>query len=257
MRILLSNDDGISAPALAALYAVLADFGQVTVVAPQEAQSGAAHAITLGHLSVRRLRAGRGRPFDAICVAGRPADCVRLAILEVLTEPPDLVVSGINSDINVGAHVSYSGTVAAAAEGAMLGVPAVAFSAAADGDDMDLPRVAQLCRKVLQQLLEGGLSPGDLINVNIPLLGRESPRGVKIVRQSNAELRDTYELQRGRPGETYQVAGGAFGPAGSDTDIAAVAAGYVTVTPLRLDRTDYNKLEQLRRHCWDAIAGTS
>jgi len=176
VRILLSNDDGIAAPGLAALRQAVADLGEVTVVAPAGPQSAAGHSITLTHpLTVRRLRVAHVQAaFDGLSVDGRPADCVRLAIRNLLPSPPDLVLSGINAGANVGVNVFYSGTVAAAAEAAMFGIPAVAFSAALHDNQPLTPEqfaaVAAHCRRVLNQLLARGLAPGDLINVNIPPL---------------------------------------------------------------------------------------
>ena len=151
MRILLSNDDGILAPGLAALYAAVADLGEVTVVAPASPQSGAGQAITvLQPMATRKVHVTEaGAEFWGLSVEGRPADCARLAIRKLLDEPPDVVLSGINSGANVGMHVFYSGTVAAAAEGAMSGIPAVAFSAALTGEEFDFPRIGRLCRWVL------------------------------------------------------------------------------------------------------------
>jgi len=259
MRILLSNDDGILAPGLAALYAAVRDLGDVAVVAPASAQSAAGHSITLAQLGVQRLHVDGPVPFAGISVDGRPADCVRLAILKLLDAPPDLVLSGINAGANVGSHVFYSGTGAAAAEGCMLGVPAVAFSAAVEplddataggGGMTDFRAAARHCRRVLDRLLAGGLRAGDLINVNVPMLGPGRPRGQRAVRQSDAELKDVYEREPGAPGESYRITSSAFDASEADTDIGALADGYVTVTPLHVDRTDHAKLAELRRTEW-------
>jgi len=184
MRILISNDDGILAPGIAALHSAVADMGEVSVVAPHGPQSASAHAITLrtpmavGHVELAE--------FSGISVDGRPADCVRLAVRELLDHRPDLVLTGINDSSNVGVNLFYSGTVAAAAEAAMMGIPAVAFSAASKDRRPDFARAAILCRKVLDHLLEVGMAPGYLTNVNIPDLtipGR--PAGLSVVHQSD------------------------------------------------------------------------
>ena len=163
MRILISNDDGILAPGLAALHAAVCDLGETTVVAPSSPQSAAGHSITLREpLAVRRVMVNdSAHPFWGNSVAGRPADCVRLAVRKLLAEWPDLVVSGINAGANVGVNVFYSGTVAAAAEAAMLGIPSVAFSAAyrASPDEIDYARARRLCRWVLDGLRAVGLRP--------------------------------------------------------------------------------------------------
>lgn len=253
MRILISNDDGILAPGLAALRAAVADLGEVTVVAPDSAQSAAGHGITLKRpLVVQRVRLGGAVPFEGLSVDGQPADCVRLAVHKLLDRAPELVLSGINAGSNVGINVLYSGTVAAAAEGAMCGIPAVAFSARI-GDQADFPRIARLCRWVLNELLDAGLRPGELINVNIPELGPGRPRGVRVRRQSTAELEEDYRLHHDADGrEAYLLAEGfRFGPSRKDTDIEALAQGYITVTPLHVDMTNHRRLEDLAQRPWN------
>ncbi|MCK4602916.1 MAG: 5'/3'-nucleotidase SurE, partial [Phycisphaerae bacterium] len=167
MRILLSNDDGILAPGLAALHEAVADVGEISIVAPDTSQSAAGHGITFRHpLTVRRMRIGGAGGLAGISVDGRPADCVRLAIRNLLPERPDLVLSGINAGANIGVNVFYSGTVAAAAEAAMFNIPAVALSAEMARGQVDFERAGRLCRWVLEKLLADGLEPGDLISVN-------------------------------------------------------------------------------------------
>jgi 5'-nucleotidase len=259
-RILLSNDDGIDAPGLAALRAVVEDLGSVQVVAPASPQSAAGHAITLSQaLTIRRVPLCGGR-HEGLSVDGRPADCVRLAIRKLLDRRVDLVIAGINAGSNVGVNVFYSGTVAAAAEAAMLGIPAVAISAVVpDGAGMDdfLP-VARLARWVLDRLLDAGLVAGDLINVNIPPLTAGQPgcgaEGIVFVPQSTAEIEDVYhpETVPGghdafRLGDTYR-----FTPAQENTDVVRLAEGYVTVTPLHVDMTNHDRLAALTGLHWPA-----
>ena len=235
MRILLSNDDGIFEPGLAALHAIAAEFGEVFVVAPATHQSAASHAITLTELIAEQVRIERHDPFDGIAVHGRPADCVRLAVLELMGSPPDLVISGINAGANVGVHVFYSGTVAVAAEGAMLGIPSVSFSLSTKNGAPDFRKAAAICRDVLARLIDNGLSAGELINVNIP--SRNKPKGVMVVPQSSATLNDRYELANisADSGQrTYRLTHCGFAKAKRDTDISALDKGYVTVTPLTM-----------------------
>jgi len=254
VRILISNDDGILAPGLAALRACVADLGEVTVVAPDSAQSAAGHGITVKHpLSVQEVHVEAGdRSFTGLSVDGRPADCVRLAIRELMPEPPDIALAGINAGANVGVNIFYSGTVAAAAEAAMCGIPGVALSAEMSGGQVDFAAAARLCRWVLDNLLQEGLSGREVINVNIPELGRGWPAGVRVVRQSSADLEDVYQAtaesggQRGfRLVEHY-----GFGPAAADTDVAALAEGHITVTPLQVDMTEHGRLESLALRQW-------
>jgi 5'-nucleotidase len=257
MRILLSNDDGILAPGLAALYEAVRDLGDVTVVAPDSPQSAAGHSITItGPLVVRNLHVQGPAPFDGLSVAGRPADCVRLAIFNLLDHKPDLVLSGINAGANCGIHVFYSGTVAAAAEGALLGVPAVAFSSALTSEEIDFRRDARYCRAVLRQLIDRGLSPGDLINVNVPAIDHGRPKGVRVVPQSTAELRDKYVKARQEGGRTYyEIADYNLGTHHAESDASALTEGYVTVTPLKIDRTDHDDLPRLDEITWPDLTG--
>ncbi|MDP6637540.1 MAG: 5'/3'-nucleotidase SurE [Phycisphaerae bacterium] len=256
MRILISNDDGILAPGLAALHSAVADMGDVSVVAPHGPQSASAHAITLqtamavGHVELAE--------FAGISVDGRPADCVRLAIRELLDERPDLVVTGINDNSNVGVNLFYSGTVAAAAEAAMMGIPAVAFSAVGKDRPPDFVRAAVLCRKVLDHLLDAGMSPGDLTNVNIPDLhtpGR--PCGLSVVHQSDGEIHDTYIRQVGPDGrETWRLSDDySYGPDHhEDSDVGCLHEGNITVTPLRIDMTRDDRLAELAELDWSDVS---
>jgi len=255
MRILISNDDGILAPGLAALHAAVSDMGEVSVVAPHSPQSASAHAITLreamtvGHVDLAE--------FTGISIDGRPADCVRLAIRELLDAPPDLVLTGINDNSNVGVNLFYSGTVAGAAEAAMMGIPAVAFSAASSGPPPDYARAAVFCRKVLDHLLATGMSPGDLINVNIPNLAvSDWPTGVGVVHQSDGEIQDTYFHQIGPDGrETWRLSEDYdYGPNHrEDSDVVCLREGMITVTPLRLDMTREDRLKELAQVDWSDV----
>jgi 5'-nucleotidase len=256
MRILISNDDGILAPGIAALHSAVADMGEVSVVAPHGPQSASAHAITLrtpmavGHVELAE--------FSGISVDGRPADCVRLAIRELLDHRPDIVLSGINDNANVGVNLFYSGTVAAAAEAAMIGIPSVAFSAARGNQPLDFARAAVLCRKVLDHLLTAGLAPGDLINVNIPDLsipGR--PIGLSVVHQSDGEIHDSYTREVGLDGrETWRLGDNyTYGPDHhEDSDVGCLREGNITITPLRIDMTRDDRLGELAELDWSDIA---
>ncbi|MFP4104775.1 MAG: 5'/3'-nucleotidase SurE [Phycisphaerae bacterium] len=247
MRILISNDDGILAPGLAALVNAVKDLGEVTVVAPDSHQSAASQAITVFHpLTVHRVRIEGAEGFTGFSVDGRPADCVRLAIRKMLPEPPDLVLSGINAGANVGAHVSYSGTVAAAAEARLCGIPAVAFSACMASGEVDFPNAASFCRMVLDRLLQAGLNGQDLINVNIPDESLGEPRGVRVVPQSPADLEEVYHKVSEHDGcEIYELRDFQFAPGEADNDVDSIAAGFISVTPLIVDRTCHPRLESL------------
>jgi 5'-nucleotidase len=254
MHILLSNDDGILAPGLAAMYRALTDLGTVTVVAPDSVQSATAHGITVREaINVRRIRVQH--EFDGWSVGGRPADCIKLAMLELCETRPDLIVAGINDGANVSINVLYSGTVAAAAEGAILGVPAVAVSLQR-GPESDFDRAAAIARKVIDHLLDYGLSPGKLVNINIPLIQPGWPKGVRVAEQALQTMDDAYEMKETPDGlRQYTLDGDFAEPAGPhETDLHALASGYVVVTPLKVDLTDRGRLNDLERLNWPSLA---
>jgi len=256
MKLLLSNDDGILAPGLAALHAAVRGLGETMVVAPSLPQSASGHAITLKKpLTVHHVQIDDcDPPFWGSSVDGRPADCVRLAVRKLLPEWPDAVLSGINAGANVGVNVFYSGTVAAAAEAAMLGIPAVAFSAeyAGDPEAIDYSRVGRICRSVLKRLLATGLKSGDLVNVNVPTLGPGRPLGVRVVPQSTAELDDVYHHEVDHLGRSAYRLGDnyTFARRHENTDVACLHDGYVTLTPLHVDMTLYERMEELGKVQW-------
>lgn len=238
MRILLTNDDGIFAPGLAALYKQLRQLGDVLVVAPTDSQSGASHSVTffepLGctKVEIEGLFTGFG-------VHGSPADCVKLAVMQLHSEPIDLVVAGINNGANVGINVYYSGTVAAAMEAAFLGIPSVALSLVCERE-MDFDRAAKHSVTVLQQLAP--LQEGDVINVNIPRLSRGEPKTPRVVPQATSGFDEYYIPQKNEDSDTvFQLAGGAFRPEAVPTDTTTLSDGHITITPLRADMTDHDK----------------
>ena len=176
MHILLTNDDGIYTSSIAAMYEQLCKIATVTVVAPAQGQSGASHSITLAPLTYDKIEI-TGK-FTGYSVEGTPVDCVKLAIKEICSEPIDLVVSGINYGANAGMHVHYSGTVGAAMEGAFCGIPAIAVSTAYE-KNMDFEKPCQYALKVIESILP--LKGTEVVNINIPLLSKGKPKGVKVV----------------------------------------------------------------------------
>lgn len=251
MRLLLTNDDGVYAPGLAALHQALADKHEVVVVAPETEQSAVGHAITLADpIRVRTLGPRTG--FSGWAVSGTPADCVKLALHELLPQPPELVVSGINAGANVGVNVLYSGTVSAASEAAILGLHGVAVSVAAH-QDPDFAFAARLAAHLVDLHPSLGLPPEVCLNVNVPSLPDDQIKGIRFTRQSNARLMERF-LRRSDPrGRTYfWQAGETMGSEGElDTDYPALRAGYVTITPVRHDLTHEGMLADLTRHRLD------
>lgn len=253
MLILLTNDDGILAPGLVALYRQITSLGEVRVIAPDTVQSATGHGITLSSpLPIQRVKVGD--VFEGISVVGRPADCVKLAVSQLLPRPPDLVISGLNAGANVGINVIYSGTVAAAIEGAFLGLPSIAVSLHLKGEaSPDFARAAALARQTIEHILAAGLEPGQVATVNIPSLKPdESPAGTRIVRQCTRGWTDTYERRQDPRGRDYFWNSTVFklGPTEDDTDVAALRERYITITPLQFDLTDRDLLEKWKARQW-------
>ncbi|MEM8738108.1 MAG: 5'/3'-nucleotidase SurE [Planctomycetota bacterium] len=235
MRILLTNDDGIDAPGLAALSRVIADLGEVHVIAPREVQSATSHAVTL-----HRPIAVESRP-QGFAVDGRPADCVKLGLHALIDQPVDLVISGMNCGANVGINVLYSGTVGAAREATFSGVPGIAVSLhIGDWKHDHWDRAARHARDAIDAVLAGPVDADTVYNINIPILddGAE-PRGRCAVPVSLSKMVVDYEQavdDAGRP--TYRITNTmAFAQKKSGTDVGALFDRYVTVTPLHFDLT--------------------
>ncbi|WP_298187899.1 5'/3'-nucleotidase SurE [uncultured Pseudomonas sp.] len=233
MRILISNDDGVAAPGLAALHAALADYAECAVIAPDQDKSGASSSLTLDRpLHPNTLANGY------ISLNGTPTDCVHLGLNGLLPQVADLVVAGINLGANLGDDVLYSGTVAAALEGRFLARPAFAFSLLSRLPD-NLPTAAYFARKLVEAHEQLDLPPRTVLNVNIPNLPLEHIRGIQLTRlghRARAAAPVKVVNPRGKEGYWISVAGDAE-DGGPGTDFHAVMQGYVSVTPLQLDRT--------------------
>jgi 5'-nucleotidase len=253
VRILLTNDDGVYAPGLRALRAELQKLGEVTVVAPVGEQSAVGHSITLlTPLLVQEVLDEAQRPMGW-AVEGRPADCVKLALLELLPQPPDLVVSGLNAGSNTGINVLYSGTVAAAIEGAFYRCTSIAVSLEyTEPRPLDFPRAAALARQVIEQLLALPPPAGALFNINVPSLEKGPVRGVRVVPQNVAPYRERFDRRVDPRGRVYFWSTPEFccPDPHPDTDVTALEEGYITVTPLQFDLTDRVLLEQMQGRSW-------
>jgi 5'-nucleotidase len=253
VRILLTNDDGIYAPGLRALRLELLKLGEVTVVAPAAEQSAAGHSVTLTTpLIVQEVLDEERRPMGW-AVEGRPADCVKLALRELLAEPPDVVVSGLNAGSNAGINVLYSGTVAAAIEGAFFRCTSIACSQEYTKlKPLDFARGADLARRVIEQILARQPEAGTLFNVNIPSPERGPLRGIRSVPQNLAPYVETYDRRIDPRGRMYFWSNPDFRcpDPHPDSDVTALADGYITVTPLRFDLTHPVLMEQMGRWQW-------
>ena len=250
MKILITNDDGILAPGIEALYRAVADLGEVEVVAPETTQSGVGHAISvLTPMPARRVHVKQ--VFHGWSVDGRPADCVKLALLELLEWRPDFLISGINAGINTGVYVLYSGTVAGAAEGALYGIPSMAVSLELS-DNLDFERAGQVARRVFQQYVACKPPGGTCLNVNIPALDAGWPKGVRVCPQSIVPAEDRYEKKMDPQGHAVYWLDGAL-PAQTmhpNSDIEAVLDRYVSITPLSFDVTDRAMLPTVEKWGW-------
>jgi len=245
MRILVTNDDGYLATGLQVLAEAAAELGEVQVVAPDREQSATSHSLTLHYpLRARQMETGMH------VVDGTPTDCVVLAIGELLSERPDFVLSGVNHGQNLGDDVLYSGTVAAAMEATILGIPSVAVSyTGGDGRDTRLWKDALVA--LLRQLLREEFPPDTLLNVNLPAIPPGQLAGVRVTRLGRRAYVGSLTRAKDPNGREYFWIGGGESRwwGGEDTDFEAVRAGYVSVTPLHLDLTNYRLLESIKN--WD------
>jgi 5'-nucleotidase len=253
MRILLTNDDGIYAPGLRALRSELLKLGTVTVVAPATEQSAAGHSVTLlTPLLVNEVYEDDGKTLVGWAVEGRPADCVKLALLELLPAPPDVIVSGLNAGSNAGINVLYSGTVAAAIEGAFYRHTAIAVSLEYDKKIYDFSTAARYARQVIEQILGHNPPKGSLFNVNLPVLERGPIRGVKVRPQNVSPYVEQFDRRVNPRGRMYFWSSPEFScpQPHPDTDVTALDESYITVTPLQFDLTDHARLEPMKKWEW-------
>lgn len=242
MRILISNDDGVHAPGLLALHDALEGYGERIVMAPDQDRSGASSSLTLDR-PLQPLQLGNG----FISINGTPTDCVHLGLHGYLPQLPDMVVSGINLGANLGDDVLYSGTVAAAVEGRFLALPAFAFSLASRAPD-NLPAAAHIARLLVEQHADLALPPRTVLNVNIPNLPLEHIRGIRLTRlghRARAAAPVKVVNPRGKEG-WWIAAAGDVEDGGPGTDFHALMQGYVSITPLQLDRSFHEAFDALR-----------
>jgi 5'-nucleotidase len=249
---LLTNDDGIHAPGLKALRLELMKIGEVFVVAPATEQSAVGHSITLSTPLIVQQVFDENRQFLGWAVEGRPADCVKLALLELLPEPPDLIVSGLNAGANAGINILYSGTVAAAIEGSFFRQTSIACSQSYSKPlPPDFTAGAALARTVIEQIMVRNKEQGTLFNVNIPSLEKGPVRGIRVVPQNAAPYSEKFDRRIDPRGRVYFWSTPDFGcpDPHPDTDETALREGYITVTPLQFDLTHARQLAAMTQ--WD------
>ena len=245
-KILVTNDDGVDSPGIVALADALRDVGEVTVVAPDRDNSGVGHSISIHHpVRVHELA---GRSVPTFACSGTPADCVVVGAFDLCGGTPALVVSGINRGANAGDDINYSGTVAAATEGLIIGIPAVAISLAASWPETAAVQhwdaAATVATTIARDVLADGLPRLTLLNVNVPNLATRDVRGIRYVRQGRKAYRNRLDKRSDPRGNTYFWLWGTFDDADivTGTDLAAIRDGYVSVTPVTIDRTDHDEL---------------
>jgi 5'-nucleotidase len=255
LRILLTNDDGVYAPGLRALRTELQKLGDVIVVAPATEQSAAGHSVTISApLIVQEVLDESKKPMGW-AVEGRPADCVKLAVRELLKEPPDLVVSGLNAGSNAGINVLYSGTVAAAIEGAFFRITSIACSLEVTrARPADFATGAVHARSVIEQILARRPPAGSLFNINVPDLERGPVRGVRAVPQNVAAYEETYDRRTDPRGRLYFWTGASFHcpDPHPDSDVTLLAENWITVTPLQFNLTQSALLRDMASWPWQS-----
>ena len=253
MRFLLTNDDGIYAEGLEALYRELSKKADCLVVAPENERSAMGHAITLSHPLIVK-RAKKDGKFWGYAVSGTPADCVKIAVKELSEVPVDLVVSGINLGANVGINVIYSGTVSAALEGTIMGIPSLAFSLDTRAENADFSYAAYIAGKLALSAVTNGFVKGITLNVNIPALPREEIKGIVVTRQGPERITETYEKGTTPREETYYWLSRkiSYQEQGlEDSDIEILKRGIISITPIYPDLTKHNALATLGKDIAD------
>jgi 5'-nucleotidase len=243
-HIMLTNDDGVHAPGLKMLFQQSLDLGKTVIVAPEHDNSAASHSLTMSRpLRVREIAE------NIYTINGTPTDCVTIGIGKILPQKPDLVISGINPGPNLGDDVSYSGTVSAAIESTMLGIPSIAVSLAAESEPLHYGTAAAFVARLAKIILEKGLPKDTLLNVNVPNTASEGIEGVAFTRRGRRlyddAIKETFDPW-GR--KHYWIGGGTPSfDAGEDTDSAAISVNKISITPMHLDPTNYEALKFLQK----------
>jgi 5'-nucleotidase len=243
-HIMLTNDDGVHAPGLKMLFQQSLDLGKTVIVAPEHDNSAASHSLTMSRpLRVREIAE------NIYSINGTPTDCVTIGIGKILPQKPDLVISGINPGPNLGDDVSYSGTVSAAIESTMLGIPSIAVSLAAESEPLHYGTAAAFVARLAKIILEKGLPKDTLLNINVPNTASEGIEGVAFTRRGRRlyddAIKETFDPW-GR--KHYWIGGGTPSfDAGEDTDSAAISVNKISITPMHLDPTNYEALKFLQK----------
>ncbi len=247
--ILITNDDGVTAPGIRNLVEAVKDLGKIIVVAPDKAQSGMGHAITIGHpLRMNKVDIFEG--IEAWQVSGTPVDCVKLAVDKILHGKPDLCLSGINHGANHSINVIYSGTMSAAMEASIESIPSIGFSLLDYSYEADFTTARHYVKQIVSSLIQKKLDKHFLLNVNIPSIALELVKGVKVCRQAYAKYQEDFEERKDPHGKKYYWLTGEFlnFDKGKDTDVWALNNNYVSVVPVQFDLTNYKIKSQLEKN---------
>lgn len=245
--ILVTNDDGITAPGIRALIAVMKEIGEVVVVAPDSPQSATGHAITINStLYINKVDIDPDVSMEYSC-SGTPVDCVKFAVNEIMHRKPDLCVSGVNHGSNSSINVIYSGTMSAAVEAGIEGIPAIGFSLLDYNWNANFEPAKSFIKKIALQVLEHGLPDGVILNVNLPKLEQNEIKGIKICRQAKAMWVEKFDKRQNPHGKDYYWLTGKFENQdnGDDTDEWALANGYVSIVPVQFDLTAHHAIQTL------------
>ena len=251
--ILITNDDGVSAPGLRALIDVMTEIGEVLIVAPDKPQSAMGHAITINStLYLNKISKDTDAITEYSC-SGTPVDCVKLAVNEILKRKPDLCVSGINHGSNSSINVIYSGTMSAAVEAGIEGIPAIGFSLLDYDWNADFETLKPFLKKITTEVLENGLPKDVVLNVNFPKLKKEDIKGIKICRQAKAIWVEKFDKRQTPQGRDYYWLAGEFvnQDKGEDTDEWALSNGYISVVPVQFDLTAHHATQELNTWNWN------
>lgn len=248
MKILISNDDGINSIGIQDLAKAMTELGEVFVVAPETNRSAIGHAVTM-HTPLRsKTVEGFGSGIQAWWVNGTPADCVKLGIENLMEEKPDLIVSGINIGENLGTDVIYSGTVSAAVEGAIFGIPSIAFSYE-DYKEKNFKIAAKIAKEICVEVLKHGIPQNHILNVNIPKVSKASEiKGIAITKLGVKIYKNNFEERKDPKGNLYYWLAGELieVPEDKATDIYAVKSKYISITPINIDFTSYELINKLK-----------
>lgn len=251
--ILVTNDDGITAPGLRALVRFMSEIGEVVVVAPDSPQSGMGHAITLDNTLFSKkitVNMADGAKVEYNC-SGTPADCVKLGLQELLARRPDICISGINHGSNSSINVIYSGTMSAAIEAGIEGIPAIGFSLCDYSWKADFEQAKDFIQKIVREAIKNGIPQGVVLNTNIPKLEKRHIKGIKICRQARANWKEKFDKRTSPTGKEYYWLTGEFEllDKGEDTDEWALENGYISVVPTQFDLTAHHSIQQI--NSWD------